>query len=103
MFQKVILVQALTRARAVVSITGVCALRPVREDQPAPASRTLGGSAMRAALNSGPITPVAGVRRMICRPSLVIAASLSSFDKIRINVSVLRSIAPFYSMAEKLT
>jgi len=29
-------------------------------------SRTLGGSAMRAALNSGPTTPVAGVRRVMC-------------------------------------
>src|SRR4051812_20223496 len=39
------------------------------------ASRTLGGKAMRAALNSGPTTPVAGVRRIICRPSLLIVTS----------------------------
>src|SRR3954453_9379606 len=73
-FWKRVLVQALTRACVVVSITrgGF-----VRDDQAALASRTLGGSAMRAALNSGPMRPVAGVRRVISRPSLLIATSWS--------------------------
>src|SRR3954467_8236165 len=73
-FWKRVLVQALTRECVVVSITrgGF-----VRDDQAALASRTLGGSAMRAALNSGPMRPVAGVRRVISRPSLVIATSWS--------------------------
>ena len=42
------------------------------DGQGAPASRTLGGSAMRAALNSGPATPVDGVRSVIRRPALSI-------------------------------
>src|SRR3954466_10347459 len=73
-FWKRVLVQGLTRACVVVSITrgGF-----VRDDQAALASRMLGGRAMRAALNSGPMRPVAGVRRVICRPSLVIATSWS--------------------------
>src|SRR3954451_11812792 len=55
------------RACVVVSITrgGF-----VRDDQAALASRTLGGSAMRAALNSGPMRPAAGVRRVISPPVL---------------------------------
>src|SRR3954466_8985641 len=61
---KRVLVQELTPTDAVVSITREGS---GRGDQGAPASRTLGGSAMRAALNSGPMTPVAGVRRVICR------------------------------------
>src|SRR3954462_6441859 len=69
---KRVLVQALTPTDAVVSITREGS---GRGDQGAPASRTLGGSAMRAALNSGPMTPVAGVRRVICRPSLLMATS----------------------------
>src|SRR5829696_4923781 len=64
--------QQLTPTDAVVSITRD-GFR--RADQAALASRTLGGKAMRAALNSGPMTPVAGVRRVICRPSLLIATS----------------------------
>src|SRR5215218_10602711 len=69
---KLIVGQHLTPTDAVLSITREGSLR---RDQAALASRTLGGSAMRAALNSGPMTPVAGVRRVISRPSLLIATS----------------------------
>src|SRR3954471_19186359 len=71
-FRKRIVGQQLTLADAVVSITRECSRRG---DQAALASRTLGGSAMRAALNSGPMTPVAGGRRVIFRPSLLMATS----------------------------
>ena len=71
-FGKLIVGQQLTPTDAVVSITRGGSRRG---DQVALASRTLGGKAMRAALNSGPMTPVAGVRRVICRPSLVIITS----------------------------
>src|SRR4051794_39997406 len=71
-FGKFVVGQQLTPTDVVVSITREGS---GRGDQGAPASRTLGGSAMRAALNSGPMTPVAGVRRVICRPSLLMATS----------------------------
>src|SRR5215203_2467839 len=71
---KLIVGQQLTPTDAVVSITRDGS---GRGDQAALGSRTLGGSAMRAALNSGPMTPVAGVRRVIARPSLVIVTSWS--------------------------
>jgi hypothetical protein len=60
-FWKVVADQQLTPTHAVVSITreGLG-----RGNQVAPASRTLGGRAMPVALNSGPMTPVAGVRRI---------------------------------------
>ena len=64
-FWKRVLVQALTPTDAFVSITRDGS---GRGGQVAFASRTLGGKAMRAALNSGPMTPVAGVRRVIARP-----------------------------------
>src|SRR3954451_3787672 len=73
-FGKVVVGQQLTPTDAVVSITRDGS---GRRDQAALASRTLGGRAMRAALNSGPMRPVAGVRRVTCRPSLVIATSWS--------------------------
>src|SRR3954466_450438 len=73
-FGKVVVGQQLTPTDAVVSITRDGS---GRRDQAALASRMLGGRAMRAALNSGPMTPVAGVRRVIARPSLVIATSWS--------------------------
>src|SRR5215212_9422017 len=73
-FGKFIVGQQLTPTDAVVSITRGGSRR---RDQAALGLRTLGGSAMRAALNSGPMTPVAGVRRVIARPSLVIATSWS--------------------------
>src|SRR3954454_3734022 len=71
-FGKVVVGQQLTPTDAVVSITRDGS---GRRDQAALASRMLGGGAMRAALNSGPMRPVAGVRRVMCRPSLVIATS----------------------------
>jgi hypothetical protein len=71
-FRERIVGQQLTPTDAVVSITRGGSRRG---DQAALGSRTLGGKAMRAALNSGPMTPVAGVRRVICRPSLVIVIS----------------------------
>src|SRR4051794_41925935 len=64
---KRILVQALTPTDAVVSITREGS---GRGDQAALASRTLGGSAMRAALNSGPMVPVAGGGRGNAPPPL---------------------------------
>ena len=73
-FGKVVVGQQLTPTDAVVSITRDGS---GRRDQAALASRMLGGRAMRAALNSGPMRPVAGVRRVMCRPSLVIATSWS--------------------------
>src|SRR3954462_9404470 len=73
-FGKVVAGQQLTPTDAVVSITRDGS---GRRDQAALASRMLGGRAMRAALNSGPMRPVAGVRRVMCRPSLVIATSWS--------------------------
>src|SRR3954464_10679721 len=78
-FAKVVVGQQLTPTGAVVSITRDGS---GRRDQAALASRMLGGRAMRAALNSGPMRPVAGVRRVMCRtslvrPSLVIATSWS--------------------------
>src|SRR3954452_3266375 len=73
-FAKAVVGQQLTPTDAVVSITRDGS---GRRDQAALASRMLGGSAMRAALNSGPMRPVAGVRRVMCRPSLVIATSWS--------------------------
>src|SRR5215213_8927792 len=73
-FGKVVVGQQLTLTDAVVSITRDGS---GRRDQAALASRMLGGRAMRAALNSGPMRPVAGVRRVMCRPSLVIATSWS--------------------------
>src|SRR3954469_13815660 len=73
-FGKVVVGQQLTPTGAVVSITRDGS---GRRDQAALASRMLGGRAMRAALNSGPMRPVAGVRRVMCRPSLVIATSWS--------------------------
>ena len=50
-------------------------LGEAQEAQVVALSRMLGGRAMRAALNSGPTMPVAGVRRVICCPSLVISTS----------------------------
>src|SRR3954468_2172342 len=73
-FGKVVVGQQLTPTDAVVSITRDGS---GRRDQAALASRMLGGRAMRAALNSGPMRPVVGVRRVMCRPSLVIATSWS--------------------------
>src|SRR3954452_3768075 len=73
-FGKVVVGQQLTPTDVVVSITRDGS---GRRDQAALASRMLGGRAMRAALNSGPMRPVAGVRRVMCRPSLVIATSWS--------------------------
>src|SRR3954471_21921060 len=73
-FGKVVVGQQLTPTDAVVSITRDGS---GRRDQAALASRMLGGRAMRAALNSGPMRPVAGVRRVMYRPSLVIATSWS--------------------------
>src|SRR3954469_20785580 len=73
-FGKVVVGQQLTPTDAVVSITRDGS---GRRDQAGLASRMLGGRAMRAALNSGPMRPVAGVRRVMCRPSLVIATSWS--------------------------
>src|SRR5687767_5497933 len=63
-FGKFVVGQPLTPTDAVVSITPEGSRRG---DQLALASRTLAGKAMRAALNSGPMTPLAGVRRGICR------------------------------------
>src|SRR3954449_8608264 len=73
-FAKVVVGQQLTPTDAVLSITRDGS---GRRDQAALASRMLGGRAMRAALNSGPMRPVVGVRRVMCRPSLVIATSWS--------------------------
>src|SRR4051794_11800604 len=73
-FGKFVVGQQLTPTDVVVSITRDGSRRA---GQAAPASRTLGGSAMRAALNSGPMTPVAGVRRVIARASLLIVTSWS--------------------------
>ena len=71
-FGKFVVGQQLTPTDTIVSITRNGS---GRGNQVALASRTLGGRAMRAALNSGPMTPVAGVRRVICRPSWVIVTS----------------------------
>src|SRR4051812_49495991 len=71
-FWKRILVQALTPTDAVVSITREGS---GRGDQAALASRTLGGSAMRAALNSGPMVPVAGSAGGLAPPPLALMAS----------------------------
>src|SRR5215211_9231191 len=68
-FGKFVVGQQLTPTDVGVSITRDGS---GRGNQVALASRTLGGKAMRAALNSGPIRPVAGVRRVISRPSLPI-------------------------------
>src|SRR5215217_6582610 len=73
-FGKLVVAQHLTPTDAVVSITREGS---GRGDQVARASRTLGGKAMRAALNSGPMTPVAGVRRGIARPSWLMVTSWS--------------------------
>src|SRR3954454_12273230 len=73
-FGKVVVGQQLTPTDAVVSITRDGS---GRRDQAALASRMLGGRAMRAALKSVPMRRVAGVRRVMCRPSLVIATSWS--------------------------
>src|SRR3954463_10340713 len=72
-FAKVVVGQQLTPTGAVVSITRDGSGRRDQAARASRASRMLGGRAMRAALNSGPMRPVAGVRRVMCRPSLVIA------------------------------
>jgi len=65
--EKRLLLQQLTRMYVALSTTPGAAGTERRRDQAVlVSSRTLGGSAMRAALNSGPTTPVAGVRRVMC-------------------------------------
>jgi len=64
--------QGVARARSVLSTT---LERRGRARQVDSGSRMLAGSAMRAALNSGPMTPVAGVRSTIWRPSELTSTS----------------------------
>src|SRR5690349_24762835 len=59
--------QAVTQTRAVLSTTRRRWGRR-KEAQAGSASRTLAGRAMPAALNSGPVLPVAGVRKVSLRP-----------------------------------
>ena len=58
--------QQLTSTYVALSTTGGGAGLGSGDQAALVSARMLGGSAMRAALNSGPMTPVAGVRRVRC-------------------------------------